>query len=74
MLSASLQHHHVPLNFERLPPPEQLRASRGFLNRMAARCSVRFISSEPVENAIRCASLAPSVIGKKSLADVMEVK
>jgi nitroreductase len=58
-------HPHVPLNFERLPPAEQLRASREFLNRMAARRSVRFIASDPVpfeliENAIRCASLAPS--------------
>ncbi len=48
-----------------MPPPEQLDASREFLERMAARRSVRFLSSEPVpfemiENAIRCASLAPS--------------
>ncbi len=60
-----MQHQHVPLHFERLPPLEQLSASREFLHRMAARRSVRFISSEPVdfeliENAIRCASLAPS--------------
>lgn len=65
MLSAAMEHQHVPLQFERLPPPEQLRASREFLKRMAARRSVRFISAEPVdfeliENAIRCASLAPS--------------
>ncbi len=56
---------HVPLDFQRLPEPDQLRISREFLDRMAARRSVRFISSEPVafeliENAIRCASLAPS--------------
>ena len=56
---------HVPLDFKRMPPPEQLRASREFADRMAARRSVRFISSEPIpfeliENAIRCASLAPS--------------
>ena len=48
-----------------MAPEEQLRASREFLERVAARRSVRFISSEPVpfeliENAIRCASLAPS--------------
>jgi nitroreductase len=48
-----------------MPAAEQLRASRDFLDRMAARRSVRFISPEPVpfeliENAIRCASLAPS--------------
>src|SRR6202162_4141524 len=56
---------HVPLDFRRMPPSAQLRASREFVDRMAARRSVRFISSEPVafeliENAIRCASLAPS--------------
>ena len=56
---------HVPLDFKRMPPPEQLRASREFVDRMAARRSVRFISGEPIpfeliENAIRCASLAPS--------------
>jgi len=56
---------HVPLDFKRMPPAAQLRASREFVDRMAARRSVRFISSEPVafeviENAIRCASLAPS--------------
>jgi len=48
-----------------MPPLEQLVASREFVGRMATRRSVRFISSEPVpreliENAIRCASLAPS--------------
>jgi len=56
---------HVPLIFERISPEQQLQASREFLARMAARRSVRFISPEPVsfeliENAIRCASLAPS--------------
>jgi len=58
-------HKHVLLNFRRMPPAEQLRVSREFVDRMAARRSVRFMSSEPVpfeliENAIRCASLAPS--------------
>ena len=58
-------HKHVPLDFKRMPPTEQLTASRDFLSRMASRRSVRFFSSEPVpfepiENAIRCASLAPS--------------
>jgi nitroreductase len=48
-----------------MAPEQQLLASREFLHRMAARRSVRFLSSEPVpleliENAIRCASLAPS--------------
>lgn len=56
---------HVPLDFKRMPPTEQLSASRDFLSRMASRRSVRFFSSEPVpfeliENAICCASLAPS--------------
>ena len=58
-------HQHVPLDFNRMPAAQQLQASREFLDRMAERRSVRFISSEPVpfeliENAIRCASLAPS--------------
>jgi iodotyrosine deiodinase len=58
-------YQHIPLDFRRLEPDEQLRASREFLERMASRRSVRFISSDPVpfeviENAIRCASLAPS--------------
>lgn len=56
---------HVPLEFERMPGAQQLEESRRFLHRMAARRSVRFFSPEPVpfelvENAIRCASLAPS--------------
>src|ERR1019366_4066741 len=58
-------HKNVPLDFKRMPPAEQLSASREFLGRMASRRSVRLFSSEPVsfeliENAIRCASLAPS--------------
>jgi iodotyrosine deiodinase len=58
-------HQHIPLDFKRMPPAEQLTASREFLGRMTSRRSVRFFSSEPVafeliENAIRCASLAPS--------------
>jgi iodotyrosine deiodinase len=58
-------HEHVRLNFKRVRPEEQLKASRAFVERMAARRSVRFLSSEQVpfeliENAIRCASLAPS--------------
>lgn len=62
---ATKLYKHVPLDFKRMLPPEQLDASREFLERMAERRSVRFISSEPVpfeliENAIRCASLAPS--------------
>jgi nitroreductase len=59
------QYKHIPLEFSRMPADEQLQASKEFLDRMAQRRSVRFISSEPVpfeliENAIRCASLAPS--------------
>jgi iodotyrosine deiodinase len=58
-------HKQVPLIFSRMTREEQLHASREFIERMAARRSVRFISPEPVpfeliENAIRCASLAPS--------------
>ena len=56
---------HTPLVFPRLSADEQLRASREFLSRMSGRRSVRSFSPEPVpfeliENAIRCASLAPS--------------
>src|SRR5260370_19867278 len=55
----------VLLNFRGRPAPEQVEASRDFLERMASRRSVRFIPPEPVpfeliENAVRCASLAPS--------------
>ena len=58
-------HKHIPLDFQRMPPSQQVEESRRFLNRMAARRSVRFFSPEPVpfeliENAIRCAALAPS--------------
>jgi nitroreductase len=58
-------HKDVPLVFKRASPTQQLHASREFVERMATRRSVRFMSSEPVpfelvENAIRCASLAPS--------------
>jgi nitroreductase len=53
------------LVFPRLSADEQLRASREFLSRISGRRSVRSFSPEPVpfeliENAIRCASLAPS--------------
>jgi iodotyrosine deiodinase len=58
-------YEHVPLVFQRISEPEQLRASREFQSRMAKRRTVRFFSPEPVpfeliENAVRCASLAPS--------------
>jgi iodotyrosine deiodinase len=58
-------HKRIPLNFKRMSPAEQMRASREFVERMSVRRSVRFMSSEPVpfeliENAVRCASLAPS--------------
>jgi iodotyrosine deiodinase len=56
---------HIPLVFPRFSADEQLRSSREFLSRMSGRRSVRSFSPEPVpfeliENAIRCASLAPS--------------
>src|SRR5271155_27614 len=59
------RHKHVPLAFTRMSLTEQLRASREFVEQISARRSVRFLSSDPVplelvENAIRCASLAPS--------------
>ncbi len=58
-------HAHVPLDFQRMEPSRQVHVSREFVKWMAARRSVRFLSPEPVpfeliENAIRCASLAPS--------------
>jgi len=58
-------HERLPLDFKRMLPSEQLQESRQFVNRMASRRSVRFFSPEPVpfeliENAIRCAALAPS--------------
>jgi nitroreductase len=56
---------HLPLEFVRLSDEEQRDRSREFAAHMATRRSVRFFSPEPVsfeliENAIRCASLAPS--------------
>jgi iodotyrosine deiodinase len=59
------EYKHIPLVFSRFLPSEQLRASREFLSRMSGRRSVRFFSPEPapfelIENAIRCAALAPS--------------
>ena len=48
-----------------MQPVDRLHASREFVERMATRRSVRFLSPEPIpfeliENAVRCASLAPS--------------
>src|SRR5260370_20460237 len=59
------EYQHIPLVFPHLSADEQLRASRDFLFRMSGRRSVRSFSPEPVpseliENAIRCASSAPS--------------
>src|SRR5260370_22873507 len=56
---------HIPPVFPRIPADEQLRASRDFLARMSGRRSVLLFAPEPVpleliENALRCASLAPS--------------
>jgi len=53
------------LEFEKLASEEQLRRSREFVREMAKRRTVRTFSPDPVEpelieNAIRCASLAPS--------------
>ena len=58
-------HKHILLDFQRMPPSQQVEESRRFVNRMATRRSVRYFSSEPVpfeliENSIRCAALAPS--------------
>ena len=58
-------HKHIPMDFQRMSPAQQVEESSRFLNRMDQRRSVRFFSPEPVpleliENAIRCAALAPS--------------
>jgi len=55
----------IPLEFERLTLDEQRRRATEFLERIRTRRTVRDFSPEPVpydliENAIRCASLAPS--------------
>jgi iodotyrosine deiodinase len=60
-----MEHRHEPLAFARLDQDEQRRRAAEFLERIAARRSVRSFSSEPVpyhliETAIRAASLAPS--------------
>ncbi len=59
------QHRHIPLAFQRVPAEQQVRDSREFVERMRSRRSVRLFSPEPVpfeliENAVLCASRAPS--------------
>lgn len=58
-------HAAIPLDFERLPPDEQLARSRRFLARIRTRRSVRQFSPEPVPfeliaNAVAAAGSAPS--------------
>jgi nitroreductase len=58
-------HATIPLDFERLPPDEQLARSRRFLARIRTRRSVRQFSPEPVPfeliaNAVAAAGSAPS--------------
>jgi nitroreductase len=55
----------VPLEFDRRPTEDQLNASRGFLERLRLRRTVRDYASEPVpweliENAVAAAASAPS--------------
>jgi nitroreductase len=55
----------VPLEFDRRPTEDQLTASRGFLERLRLRRTVRDYASEPVpweliENAVAAAASAPS--------------
>jgi DNA-binding FadR family transcriptional regulator/nitroreductase len=57
--------NHQPLEFHRLAPEDQSRAAREFYERIRTRRTVRQFSGEAValeliENAIRCASSAPS--------------
>jgi len=60
-----VEHPFVPLRYERPEPTAQLAASRGFLERLSRRRTVRTFSSEPVplelvQNAIAAAGTAPS--------------
>jgi iodotyrosine deiodinase len=60
-----VEHRQIPLVFPRVPAEQQLRDSREFVERMGSRRSVRCFSPEPVpfeliENAVLCASRAPS--------------
>jgi iodotyrosine deiodinase len=62
-----------------MSPAEQLRASREFVERMAARRSVRFMSSEPVpfeliENGIRCAALVKDPEIKRKVREAAEAE
>lgn len=59
-----------PLDFERLAPNRQRKAAEEFRERLKLRRSIRHFSSEPVpfeliENAVRCASSAPSGANKQ---------
>ena len=56
---------HIPLDFERLSPAEQLARSRQMLTRLQTRRTVRDFATDPVpyeliENAVATAATAPS--------------
>ncbi len=64
-MSDASPYRPVPLEFERLPPAEQVRRALEFRDRMLRRRTVRHFSSEPVppeviDAAIATASSAPS--------------
>ena len=66
-------HRFVPLEFERLAPPEQIKRAREFESRMLTRRTVRKFSPQTVErelieSALLVASRAPSGANQTAVA------